>query len=357
MIGVRATAGLALAAALPCQTPIPASVSSTGTCLRSYVFSPDGIGGYDTTMTGGLLDPQLGTSLGFTRDNALSAPLDLGFEFPFPGGQRTRLVRVDANGRILVDGTAATSDPSPTVAELTGAGWPTIACWSDFNPRGGGDVTFETTAGVFASFTWRDVPQFGSTMGQTFQFQLFVDGTVILTVADMSGFNFETFRKDDLLVGLSAGSVAPPTGELDLSAAPLSSFGIPHVFELFAATESFDLQTNPKLATLTFPHVGSAWHMRVVNTPPTATTALFLVGFARTEFDLGGIGAEPGCALLTEVQFSTPRALSAGSASIVLSIPASSMFGLEAFVQVVTDGGATPLPITLSNRLEGTLGS
>ncbi|UCG31815.1 MAG: S8 family serine peptidase [Phycisphaerales bacterium] len=84
------------------------------------------------------------------------------------------------------------------------------AYFDDLNPGSGGTVSYKELADRVA-VTWEDVPEYSSTGANTFQIEMFFDGTITISFLGMTG--------ADCITGLSAGGGEPPAFfEVDLSA-------------------------------------------------------------------------------------------------------------------------------------------
>ena len=188
-------------------------------------------------------EPALGTNLNLT-DDSVAVGLPLGFTFPGPGGGAVTAISVSSNGFVWLgtnaDSGCCNGDNAKLLAQM-----PRIApMWMDLNPSAGGAVWFNTQPAIgstpaSAVVTWAGVPEFPAQGAQTFQLQLFADGSAIVFY-DPNTTNFSHVA----LVGLSQGNGA--TGNfVDISQtafSPHDSGTNPTIFEeLFFG---FDLTTS-----------------------------------------------------------------------------------------------------------------
>ena len=166
-----------------------------------------------------------GTVLALGDDSTVQVPL--GFTFPYQGGSWTSMF-VNSNGNITFG--VGSIDLSETVAEFL-SGPPRIApLWDDLNPTAGGLVTLQQN-GTSATVSFLAVPEFSSTVGNTF--------AVTLTDTGQITFSYGSTNHNDGIVGVTQGGGAADPGETDLSAAAsLSASGT--TYELFG-TGQFDL--------------------------------------------------------------------------------------------------------------------
>lgn len=158
------------------------------------------------------------------RDDSVSTPQPLGFNFPLPGGASIADIVIGSNGYVWLDPAATGVDLSGSIAELT-AQPPRIAmCWMDLQPGSGGGsgtVHFDTDpANGVAYVTFVGVQEFGAAnRGVTVDMQLalFSSGNWELR------YGTETIRSgtDDPLVGFSPGNGALIPPEADLSILPI----------------------------------------------------------------------------------------------------------------------------------------
>lgn len=146
-------------------------------------------------------------------NDTISAPLALGFSFPFRTGPNgsTVAIEVSSNGYVyLLPGTAPDSRPLVNLFGFAQEG-PSIACLGcDLDPGGGGSVLFQTTDRV-ATIEWRDVPYRGQTQPNTFLCRLHASGEIELIYAELND------APADVLVGFSPGFGATNPGPTNLS--------------------------------------------------------------------------------------------------------------------------------------------
>lgn len=172
-------------------------------------------------------DNNIGQDLGLI-DDSLATGLVLPFNFPLPGGGTTNSIDVCSNGYVwLVSGSSTAADYTPTVAELLADPARLAPAWTDLNPTQGGSVHF-TASAASAVITWKGVPEFLANGRCTMQLQLYPSGAFVLAYRELP-----PGMTHDLFAGVSAGNGATDPGEVDLSSAPLSSSGVPVLYELF----------------------------------------------------------------------------------------------------------------------------
>ena len=159
-------------------------------------------------LVGGLpTDPTGGENLGLGDDPSTSRSLT-GGETVSLYGQAYGTVHIGPNG-YLTFGTGD-SDYDETLGEHFGL--PRVAAlYDDLNPSVGGSVTWLQLADRIA-VTWQDVPEYNTSNANTFQIEIFFDGTIRLSWVDVDS--------GDAIVGLSSGGgLDPDFFETDLSAA------------------------------------------------------------------------------------------------------------------------------------------
>jgi hypothetical protein len=205
-------------------------VSASGTYYLAVTTYPDvhftGAGG-----SGGRfvlnMSSVAGLSIVLGDDDTRQVPLP--FAFPFNGTSYTS-VFINSNGNLTFgSGSFAYSE---TVAEFLG-GPPRIApLWDDLNPGAGGAIVLTQTASTW-KVEFQNVPEFLSTIGNTFSVTLTAAGGIEIAYGATAG--------NDALVGVTPGGGAADPGETDLSAAAsLSAAGT--TYELFGPGE-LDLDT------------------------------------------------------------------------------------------------------------------
>lgn len=352
---------------------------------KSYTFTPDGSGNWVIAPGPSLYDPVIGPSLGLATDDK-QEDIDIGFAFPWPSGA-TNFIDIDPNGRILPGNSVDASDSTLTPAEHAGA--EAIAAWATdieiYDPLGG-NIHIATNPGISATITWNAITQYEFNIGegiQTFQVQMFPDGSFVITHQDINEFNvsgipapFTASFTDDLLVGFSDGSGVLPA-ELDLSAPATVVVPIGVNYEYWDSSglppgnEPVDLinllpHYMGTLVSLTNPVAGTNWSTQIQDSAASAF-GFYLIGFGPGSVSMDPFGSP--CNLLVDnpqifVTFSDGLG---GQLQIDVPIPnAPSVYGAELFVQGAIDAAPTPpyssfagLPWTISftNSLVGTVGN
>lgn len=153
--------------------------------------------------------------------------LALPFAFPFQGTAYTSIF-VNSNGNLTFG--SGDTDFSESVSEFLND-QPRIApLWDDLNPSSAGSIVVSQTASSW-TVSFEGVPEFFSTIGNTFAVTLTAGGDIEITYGATAG--------NDGLVGITPGGGVADPGETDLSAAgALPASGT--TYELFLTGE-FDL--------------------------------------------------------------------------------------------------------------------
>jgi subtilisin family serine protease len=165
----------------------------TGSALARGAGGPDGYGysWIDSDNVGGPTYSwfdisEIGTSISLL-DDQLSAPVSIGFAFPFYGTPHTS-VKVCSNGFLTFTSTSFTftnnvipfaAPPNDLIA----------AYWDDLNPALGGEIyTYSDPGNGRFVVQWEAVPQIGTGGGapQTFQIILYDDGTFLTQYESVS---------------------------------------------------------------------------------------------------------------------------------------------------------------------------
>ncbi len=142
-------------------------------------------------------DPTGGTSLGLTDDSYAEVTLTGGQTVSFYGVTYTSFF-VGSNGYITFG--AGDTDYSESLSDHFRL--PRISGWfDDLNPSSGGTVSYKQLSDRVA-VTWENVPEFSATGANTFQVELFFDGTIRIAWADMTS--------GDGIAGLSEGNGLDP---------------------------------------------------------------------------------------------------------------------------------------------------
>ena len=271
---------------------------------RGIRMTPSGTGYNVTASTSPFITP--GSPLPTLADDAVSAPLSLGFTFTFPGGS-TNQIRVCSNGFIHLSGTGTSADFSPTPAEALSGGPRLFPLWMDLNPSiaGSGPVFFDVDAVQGrALVTWRDVPEFSGSNLNTFQVEIRSTGVVEyrwLTAGNV-------IATHNALVGFSPGAQNGDPGNRDLTATmPFSTQA-----DVLALTQAAGR-----------PALGVTITLQVGGISPGSLAGLEMLGLP-----LPGNGADltpngmPGCSLYVfPIAVALPFATTARTAQIPLAIP------------------------------------
>jgi hypothetical protein len=175
----------------------------------TVVFTPDGSGdyydmcGYESTALP--TDPAGGTTLPLSDDDSEIVTPD---EAVFVYGQSYTSFHVGSNGYLTFGG----SDTDYTETLDDHFGMVRVAgLFDDLNPNSGGTISWKEL-GDRVAITWENVPEFYDTGSNTFQIELFFDGTIRITWLSIDA--------PDGIVGISGGDGMPSDyEETDMSAA------------------------------------------------------------------------------------------------------------------------------------------
>ncbi|MGE0142592.1 MAG: hypothetical protein AB7I19_06350 [Planctomycetota bacterium] len=236
-------------------------------------FFPNGAGGYQITACNACFYNNFGADLALGDDD-LAVGLNLGFSFPY-AGTNTTAIDACSNGFVwLQTGVSTGTDFSESVIELLSEADRIAVSWDDYNPGAAGSVHFNALPGV-AVVTWNGVTEFNAGNSNTFQLQLYPDGSFV--IAHQNVVNL------DALVGWAAG--APGAGSaLDLSANPQDTGAV-------GAPMTHGALNNSR------PILGQLFNVVFDGIPAGVTDVAWLLGFTQTNLPLGSFGA-PGCSLL-----------------------------------------------------------
>lgn len=191
------------------------------------------------------LNPNTGSPLGVVTDS-VTAPLPIGFTFPFDGNTYTDFAVTDHGVLWLsnagVPAAPVSGDPflyTPLPADLNLFG-PVIApFWSDTVPGTIGDV-FVNSSATECIITWQDMINFGGTQTYTFQLTLKPGGEILVVygpnVTNDSGFGGVGANG---VIGAGPGAGATVPASLDFSTQPVSTDATTH--EAFLVPNGFDL--------------------------------------------------------------------------------------------------------------------
>ncbi|UCF35136.1 MAG: fibronectin type III domain-containing protein [Phycisphaerales bacterium] len=176
----------------------------------SILFAPDGSGDYYTACVEQIsslpTDPAGGTQIDLDEDDYELITLS--------GGAMVSLYGVDydsfyinSNGNI----TFTSGDATYYIALDDHFAMPRLsALFDDLSPQNGGSVSWEQFADRVV-VTYEDVPEYGATNSNTFQVEMYFDGTIVISYLNVEA--------TDGIAGLSEGNGIPPGfSETDLSA-------------------------------------------------------------------------------------------------------------------------------------------
>jgi hypothetical protein len=186
--------------------------SDNDTDFLRFSFTPDGssdfYSGCTETIASLPTDPAGGTPISLSDDSSQSITLSGGATVSLYGVSYPSFF-VGSNGFITF--TAGDSDTSETLADHFDL--PRIsALFDDLNPAAGGTVSWKQLADR-AVVTFDAVPEYSTSNSNTFQIELFFNGTITINYLDVAAI--------DGLAGLSEGNgVSPDFFETDLSAQP-----------------------------------------------------------------------------------------------------------------------------------------
>jgi sugar lactone lactonase YvrE len=297
-------------------------------------MAPSGSGYRVAAGTGAFVAPV--APLPALGDDAVSAPINLPFSFPFPGGS-TSQIRICSNGFIHLSGTGISTDFSPTAAEAMNGGPRLFPLWMDLNPAaaGSGPVCYDVDASqTRVRVTWRDVPEFQGTNLNTVQAELNASGVVEFRwlAAGNVGTNHSC------LVGFSPGAANRDPGNRDLT-----------------ATMPFTTQSDviPLEQDAGRPALGVSSQLTIRGIQGGSLAGIELIGgpVGGNGLDLTGAGM-PGCTLyVLPVVLTLPFATSSTTASIPFTVPNDpSLIGGRMDVQaMVVRPGANAAGVVTSN--------
>ena len=332
--------------------------SSTGpVCdgVDTLTFTPTAPGSYSQTIGSGTPEMSFGTNLNVPESGQVNVPLM--FPFTMPGGTVVNSIEVRGDGHIIEGGSAETfMQFRETVGEFENKLTAQIApLWdavlSPQNATNGGGVFVNSTATV-CTISWVNVPEAANQGSNTFQCQLFADGTIVFHYLNIDILNGQT----DAIIGVSPGRGVASGPEVDLSAGGHSGSLI---YEAFAGLNAFPVDdlidmgffTKDQLTVTARAVIRQSVGLRVGTANDPRLLDLFLFGFpAPAPMDLTSIGI-PCDYLIGRVIVSAavPPGVQVG-----FTLPNDpSLPGLNFFVQaaLVDIGG-----VSLTNGLDVTIG-
>lgn len=294
-----------------------------------------GGGRYLITPTASSWETNFGTSLGLT-DDSLSGPQALGFTADICGVMGVADVDVSSNGFVYV-GTPSSASSGCCSGNLQTHldGDPRIAgLWQDLNPSAGGTVYFNALPGK-AVITYDQVPEFSQTNANTFQIQIYADGSFTIewqTVSNLS---------HDCLVGMSGGGGKSDPGEDDISAMNV-------IVTEGASAGPVTLSSTGR------PAIGTPITVDVGNLPQNSVAGFMIVGFTQVfpGMSLANLGM-PGCLQFISLDDTLSMPVTPGSnmTSFTFNVPNNaSLVGFDAFVQAaIFVPGINQLGLVASN--------
>lgn len=191
-------------------------------------------------------------------DDQVSSALSLGFTLLYPGGS-TPAIYASSNGFVWAQLSPSNGCCSGDPVNFCSAGARWAALWANLNPAAGGSVIFDQDpVNRVAYLTYTDVPEFGGSNLNTFQYAFYDTGLVEMRWRDCSVTNHQA------LVGWSPGGGTRNPGSLDLSNTPV-------------------IQTEPDSFPLTLvtngrPVLGTTFSLQSLRVPGNATIGATLFG-------------------------------------------------------------------------------
>lgn len=304
-------------------------------------------GGADYLMIDGIpgtfYTPTTTTPL-MTGDDSFAA-ITLSQPIPVPGGTTANLVAC-SNGYLTLSGQDQGADYSPTVAEFEAFAEPTICGnWYDYNPSAGGLITFEENGG-FAYITYDNVPAYGATVGETWQYQIDL-ASGIITVVNVSITHSGLNGWHDPLFGATPGN-ALRAQSYDMSA------------DLAAGVTASDFGAAPLAISGGAPIIGGSWDLATTNIDPVSPVAITFFGSAQFTLPLTAIlpNADPACNINIDTILGDLTALNTGGVG-TSSFPIPNTPGLAGFVitgQSICLTLQNASNLLTSNGIQGVLG-
>ncbi len=249
-------------------------------------------------------------------DDQVSGAQPLGFTLSYPGGS-TSNVYISSNGFVYGQASAVNGCCAGSPGALLGGGPCWSAVWNDLNPSAGGNVYFDTDPANSAAYvTFVNVPEFGTTNLNTFQFAFFANGTVEIRFQACSVLGHV------VLTGWSPGTSNLDPGSIDISATPV----------IVTQPDSRALRHRPSGR----PVLGTTISLDTTNVPANAVIGATVFGLADLVpgIDLTPIGM-PGCYQHVAIDASQVWVPNAGTGSTMFALPNVAAF---AGVQIKTQG-------------------
>jgi hypothetical protein len=275
----------------------------------------------------------------FGDDVVVSFPL--GWTLPYPGGV-TNTLAVSSNGFVNGGNNTASGCCAFNIGQFlgsttagTGPCW--AALWHDLNPSAGGTVHLDSdpvTQTAYVTFT--NVPQYGTSNLNTFQYAFSVTGIVEL--------RWQTCAVTTAGVGYSPANNNLDPGSMDISAATTI---------LTSATDTLPVSLDASAR----PVLGTTIQMNVGNIPPGAPIAGLIYGLTKFSpgLPLAGIGM-PGCFQYGSQEVTVLLIAPGSTASAPFGVPNNPAFaGVHVVVQAAVfdpAGGHNTLGALSSNGVE-----
>ena len=337
---------------------------TVGVSTESVIHVPNGLGGYWIGPGPGAWFGDDGTGLAnssnaspgiapisaglATGDDAISS-IDLtvaapGFGLFVAGDPNPQTdLDMDSNGRVI-PGTGASSDFSPSVAELLGGAAQMAPIWGDLSPNIQGTLHFDYD-GFSCYCTWADVPHFGVAAGSpgcNAQVALHQGGIWEMRWAGVAA-------DGGFLVGFSTGNGASDPGATDISACQAGGC------DLGAYSAPLSLSSSAR------PITGTSVDLTVNNIGPAASAVAVVVSLTQ---DAAGTSLAPfgldGCTGYIGILSSISLGLiiPSGSTELVPFANPLGFEGAELFYQAGALDATAPntFGATISNGLAHTLG-
>ncbi|RMF71486.1 MAG: hypothetical protein D6744_17900 [Planctomycetota bacterium] len=277
---------------------------------QMLTFAPDGSVDFYSACLESIAalptDPTGGNVVSLTDDS--SATVTLSGASVLLYGQSYSTFYINSNGNITF--VAGDSDYTESIDEHFGE--PRISpLWDDLNPSTGGTVSWKQLSDRVA-VTWENVPEYSTSNSNTFQVEMFFDGTITLSYLNID--------LSDCITGLSAGAGTDP----DFLADDFSTFGA----------------CGPKPPTAVDQSIGT-----FVNTPVSITLVASDDGlpappqldFVIQSLPANGSLSDPGAGPITAAPYTL-----VGGGNVVDYTPDMWFAGNDPFTFAADDGGTPP---------------
>jgi len=301
------------------------------------------------TPGGGYVAPSATAAVVSSIDDGYGT-VELSAPMPTVGGE-TMFLTIATNGYVSLSAQQpepGNSDYAPSLQDLQLFTEPTICGpWYDWSPNAGGRVVFEEIAGV-AYVTFEDVPPYGATIGDTFQYQFDVQsGDCTIVYESMTMQSAAVWHTP--LFGYTTGAQAYVATQYDFSA------------DLAQPIVALDPVIELSLGG-TVPVIGGTFEMVTSNIDPASPLSFLMFSDARLDpgvpMSVYGYDA-PGCSVYLDSLLGSIAANNVDGTSVVrwtLPVSAPYFLGMPVATQSVcltTSNGAGMLT---SNGFEGVVG-